>query len=144
MSRKGKSLKGYEGMNLVFFMGFLVILGGFVFLVFNSYKLKNDLLFHPPRPDNGIVQEVRNGAIESCLFYVDRKLSDAPTTYSSQSLPPTDNQLAKGLLEVNGVAEVKIDDKLIVIRKMPSAHWEFVQPTAREVIIEYFEKTQPK
>jgi hypothetical protein len=144
MARKGKSLKGYEGMNLLFFMGFLVILGGFVFFIFNSYKLKNDLLFNPPRPDNGIVQEVRNVAIESCLFYVDRKLSDAPAVYSSQKPAPADNELVKELLELNGVAEVKIDAKLIVIRKMPSAHWEIVQPTAREVIIEYFERTKAK
>ena len=144
MARRGKSLKGYEGMNLLFFLGFLIVLGGFVFLIFNSYKLKNDLLFNPPRPDTGIVQEVRSAAIESCLFYVDRKISDAPTVYSSQKSPPADNELVKGLLEINGVAEVKLDDKLIVIRKMPSAHWEIVQPTAREVIIEYFEKTKAK
>jgi len=35
---------------------------------------------------------------------------------------------------VNGVVEVVVDQKLIILQKSPSARWETIESSAREVI----------
>ncbi len=124
----------YEGANLLFFMGFILVLGVFVAWVFHSYKSRND---RPPRAmvDDGIVTEAVSEASGTCLFYLGTRLSEANKRYASQKdIPATDDGLVRDLLAVSGVVEVVVDQRMVVLQKSPSAHWEAIQPRAREVI----------
>jgi len=124
----------YEGTNLLFFMGFILVLGVFVAWVFHSYKSRND---RPPRTmvDDGIVTEAVSEASGTCLFYLGTKLSETNHKYTGQKdIPITDDGLVRDLFAISGVVEVTVDQRLIVLQKAPSAHWEAIQPGAREVI----------
>ncbi len=121
-------------MNLLFFLGFVLALGIFVSYVFQVYRTAGQ---RPPKDidGNGIVSEVVSTTAESGLFYLGTKLSESSRVYRNPGeVPPTDDGLVKGLLAIPGVVEVQVDQRLIVLRKAPSAHWEEIQPGAREVI----------
>ncbi len=133
-SRRGKPLTRYEGMNLLFFLGCIVVLGVFVSYVFQVYRTAG---LPPPKPsnENGIVSEVVSTTAESGLFYLGTRLTDSSRVYHNPGeIPSTDDGLVRDLLALPGVVEVQIDQRLVVLRKSPSAHWEEIQPGAREVI----------
>ena len=145
MSRKGKMLKGYEATNLVFFLGFILVLGGFVFYIFHSYKSENDKLMRQAEIDDGIQSVVLSAATNSCLFYLADRYADSSHTYhSAGEIPANDDGLLKDLFEISGVIQVVVDEKLIVVSKAPSAHWEMIQPTAKEIIAGYIQKRRDK
>ena len=145
MPRKGNILKRYEGANLIFFLGFILVLGGFVFYVFHSYKSENDKLNRTAEADTGIQSVVVSTVTNSCLFYLADKLTDGSHTYHSvDEIPANDDGLLKDLFGISGVIQVGVEERLIVVAKSPSAHWETVQPTAKEVIINYLQKRKEK
>lgn len=132
--RKKGSLKSYEGTNLLFFLGFIIILGVFVSYVFQIYRTAG---LRPPKEtdEKGILSEVISTTAESGLFYLGTKLSESSRVYRKLGdIPASDDGLVSGLLAISGVVEVQVDQRLIVLRKAPSAHWEEIQPQAREVI----------
>ena len=133
-ARRGNSLRRYEGMNLLVFLGFILALGVFVSYVFQVYRTAGQ---RPPKEtdENGIVSEVVSTTAESGLFYLGTKLSESSHVYRKLAdIPATDDGLVNGLLAIPGVVEAQVDQRLIVLRKSPSAHWEEIQPSAREVI----------
>lgn len=145
MRRRGNILRRYEGTNLVFFLGFILVLGGFVFYIFHSYKSENDKLIQAAEVDTGIQSVVLSTATNSCLFYLADKLVDASHTYHGpQEIPANDDGLLKDLFGITGVMQVVVDEKLIVVSKSPSSHWEMIQSTAKEVIINYLQKRKDK
>ncbi len=132
--RKGKTLTRYEGMNLLFFLACILALGVFVSYVFQVYRTAGQ---RPPKAtdENGIVSEVVSTTAESGLFYLGTKVSESSRVYSSRGqIPKNDDGLVRDLFAIPGVVEVQVDQRLIVLRKAPSAHWEEIQPGAREVI----------
>ncbi len=145
MPRKGNILKGYEATNLVFFLGFVLVLGGFVFYIFHSYKSENDKLTQRYEVDDGIQSVVLSTATNSCLFYLADKYADSSHTYhSAREIPADDDGLLKDLFGITGVIQVVVDEKLIVVSKSPSSHWEMIQPTAKEIIAGYIQKRRDK
>ncbi len=133
-SRRGNTLARYEGMNLLFFLGCILVLGVFVSYVFQVYRTAGQ---RPPKAtdENGIISEVVSTTAESGLFYLGTRLTDSSRVYHSpEEIPSTDDGLVRGLFAIPGVVEVQVDQRLIVLRKSPSAHWEEIQPSAREVI----------
>lgn len=134
-ARKGNVLRKYEGTNLLFFLIFVIALGVFVALVFQSYKNPGEEPSKKSANGNGIVSEVISPSAESCIFYLGTRLSESSLRYRSRlDIPVTDDGLARDLFAISGVAEVIVDQKLIILRKSPSAHWEAIQPSAREII----------
>jgi hypothetical protein len=134
-ARKGNVLRKYEGTNLLFFLVFVIALGVFVSLVFQSYKNSGENSSKESADGNGIVSEVVSPAAESCLFYLGTKLSESSHRYRSQlDIPVTDDGLARDLFAISGVVEVIVDQKLVILQKSSAAHWEAIQPSAREVI----------
>jgi hypothetical protein len=133
---RNRNLRRYEGTNLIFFLGFLLALGFFVTYIFHFYGT-TDRAAGEPKIDTGIVQEVVSSATESCLFYLGEKVSEGSHRYRQPDVPADDDGLLRDLFAISGVNEIVVDQKLIVVHKAPSAHWEIIQPSAREVIAEY-------
>jgi hypothetical protein len=130
----GNPHRKYEGTNLLFFLVFILVLGIFVVWVFQSYKTRGERP-EQARADDGIVTEVVSEASGTCLFYLGTKMSESSSRYLGPSdIPPTDDGLIQGLFSIPGVVEVTVDQRLIVLQKAPSAHWEEIQPAAREII----------
>ncbi len=121
-------------MNLLFFLGCILALGVFVSYVFQVYRTAG---LRPPKStnENGIISETVSTTAESGLFYLGTKLTESSRVYKDSSeIPSTDDGLMRDLFALPGVVEVQVDQRLIVLRKAPSAHWEEIQPGAREVI----------
>ena len=128
----------YEGMNLLFFLTFILVLGGFVGWVFQSYKDRNT---RPAKTlvDEGIISEVVSETSGTCLFYLGTTLSENSRKYSSRAdVPPTDDGMIRDFLAIPGVVQVTVDRRLIVLSKSPSVYWEAIQPGAREIIRNHF------
>jgi len=135
MYRGRRTLTRYEVKNLIFFLGFIMALGGLGAFVFQSYKNRDK---EPEKPFNekGILTEVVSPTAGSCYFYLGTKLTESPRKYHTPNdIPATDDGLVKGLFSLPGVIEVMVDQKLVVLQKSPKAHWEEIQPAAREVIL---------
>jgi hypothetical protein len=142
-ARRGNILKRYEGTNLLFFLVFVIALGLFVSLVFNSYRNSGERPSAESADDNGIVSEVVSDAAESCIFYLGTKLSESSHAYRSQmDISVTDDGLVKELFAISGVVRVLVDQKLVMLQKSPSARWETIQPSAREVISKHLHMHQ--
>ncbi len=127
------TLKGYEAQNLIFFLCFIVALGGVGFLVFVTIRDKDKV---PPKEvnTNGILDEVVSSTANSCYFYLDSELPSAARRYRSKREIPADDGLATGLFAIPGVIEVTIDKSMVVLQKEAKAHWEEIRPKAREII----------
>ena len=129
------ALRRYEGMNLLFFLGFILVLGVFVAFVFNSYRLAGNGDSDSSAEGEGIVQEAASPESNSCVFYLGTRVSESNKVYrSSLDIPVTDDGLVYGLFGIPGVTEVVINKKTVMLQKLPSARWEIIQPRAREVI----------
>jgi hypothetical protein len=129
-----RRLKKYEIKNLVFFLSFIVALGVLGAFVFKSYK-DRDLV--PPKPfdPNGILNEFISPTADSCYFHLGTRLTESTQRYHSpKDIPAADDGLIKGLFSISGVVEVVVDQKLVVLQKSPKAHWEEIQPAAREIL----------
>ncbi len=134
MFKRERILKRYEVQNLVFFLCFILALGGLGAYVFQSYKNKDK---EPPKPfdPKGILTEVVSQASDSCYFYLGTKLSESNRKYRTKSeIGPSDDGFIKDLFDIAGVIEVQVDQQMVVLQKSPKAHWEEIQPAAREVI----------
>ena len=130
----GNAHRKYEGTNLLFFLVFILVLGLFVAWVFQSYKTRGQ---RPERTrvDDGIITEVVSEASGTCLFYLGTKMSETSNKYRGPAdIPRSDDGMIQAFFSIPGVVEVTVDQRLVVIRKAPSAHWEEIQPAAREII----------
>jgi hypothetical protein len=128
-----RSLKGYEGANLLFFLGVVVVLGTFVWFVFHFYRNANRA---PVRAsiEGGVLSNAVIPGADSCIFYVGTRLSTTKLRYVNGQIPVTDDGLVKDLFGIPGVLEVVIDQSLVMLHKTPGSHWEAIQPLAREII----------
>lgn len=135
-SRSGKSLKGYEFTNLLFFLVLIVALGVLVTFVFRHYGTRD-------REQSegavvGVVSEAVGSGSDIGLFYLDTKLSERTLQYRSRiEIPATDDGLVRELFALPGVEEVTIDRKVIILKKNGSARWESIQSGVRRIVKEH-------
>jgi hypothetical protein len=134
-ARKGNALRRYEGMNLLFFVGFVLALGVFVAFVFHSYRLEGDRESDSSTEGGGILQEAASPGSNSCVVYLGTRISESNNVYrSSLDVPVTDDGLVYGLFGIAGVTEVVINKKTVMLQKDSAARWETILPRARELI----------
>jgi hypothetical protein len=128
------TLKGYEARNLMVLMCFVLGLGGLGAFVFVQYRDRDKV---PPKEINnkGILSEVVSSTSNSCYFYLQMPVTETLHKYRNRNeIPSTDDGLAKGLFDIDGVIEVTIDNTIVVLQKSPKAHWEEIRPLARDII----------
>lgn len=132
MAGSRRTLKGYEGINLVVFLLVLVGLGVFVALVFQYYRAPN---VKESEGEKGVLSTATIPGSDGCMFYVGTELSQTKLRYTSaEAIAATDDGFVRDLFAIPGVVEVVIDHSLVVLHKSPGARWEPIQPAAREVI----------
>jgi hypothetical protein len=135
-SRSGKSLKGYEFSNLLFFLVLIVALGILVTFVFRHYGIRNQEI--SDEAVVGVVSEAVGSGSDVGLFYLDTKLSERTLQYRSRlEIPATDDGLVRELFALPGVEEVTIDQKVIILKKNGSSRWESIQPGVRRIVKEH-------
>ncbi len=135
-SRSGKSLKGYELSNLLFFLVLIAAFGILVTFVFRHYgKGDGDL---SDESAVGVVSDAVSPGSDVGLFYLDTKLSESTRRYRSRlEIPPTDDGLVRELFALPGIEEVTIDQKVIILKKNGSARWDNIQPGVRRIVKEH-------
>jgi len=135
-SRSGKSLKGYEFTNLLFFLVLIVALGVLVTFVFRHYGTRNQE--QSEGSSVGVVSEAVGSGSDIGLFYLDTKLSERTLQYRSRlEIPATDDGLVRDLFALPGIEEVTIDPKVIILKKNGSARWESIQAGVRRIVKEH-------
>jgi len=135
-SRSGKSLKGYEFSNLLFFLVLIVALGVLVTFVFRHYGIRGQE--SSDEAVVGVVSEAVGSGSDIGLFYLDTKLSERTLQYRSRlEIPATDDGLVRELFALPGVEEVTIDQKVIILKKNGSTRWESIQPVVRRIVKEH-------
>jgi hypothetical protein len=127
-----KSLRRYEGFNLVLLLLAVIGLTVFSTWVFQSYS-------EPDQEDGGereILSEVFTDN-DVCMFTVGARLTHTSHRYASPAEIITNDPLARKLFAISGIVEVAIYEKSVVLRKLPSARWEAIKPAARGIITDY-------
>lgn len=138
--RKGNILKEYEWTNLLFYVVVFVALGLFISLVFRMYSAPEPGSSRAPVGDSVILSEVVAQASDMCIFYLGTDVSDSSRTYRSVTeVPASDSGLVKGLVEISGVIEVEVKQRMIVLHKSPSARWNEILSSARKIINQYLQ-----
>jgi hypothetical protein len=128
-----RRLKKYEVTNLLFFLFLIVALGVLVTFVFRYYGTRNT--GEEEEGDSGVVSDSLSPASDVGMFYLGTKLTETTHQFHSRlEVPVTDDGLIKDLFDLSGVEEVTLDQKIIVIRKSPSARWEGIQPGVRRIV----------
>ena len=135
-SRSGKSLKGYEFTNLLFFLVLIVALGILVTFVFRHYGIRDQESSNEAVV--GVVSDAVSSGSDVGLFYLDTKLSERTLQYRSRlEIPATDDGLVRELFALPGIEEVTIDQKIIILKKNGSSRWESIQPGVRRIVKEH-------
>jgi len=127
-----KSLRRYEGLNLVLLLLAVVGLTVFSTWVFQSYSNPDD----GGASKNEILSEVFTDS-DVCMFTVGARLTHTSHRYQSAAEIITHDPLARKLFGISGVVEVSIHERSVALRKLPSARWESIKPAARGIITDY-------
>ncbi len=126
------SLKKYELTNLFFFLGLIAALTVVVTFVFRFYGTKDNIV--SDEADMGVVSDSL-GAGDVGIFYLGTKLSEANLQYRNRlEIPATDDGLVRDLFSLPGVEEVTVNQKMIMLRKVPSSQWESISPGVRQIV----------
>jgi len=127
-----KSLRRYEGLNLVLLLLAVVGLTVFSTWVFQSYSNPDE----DADSKKEILSEVFTDS-DVCMFTVGARLTHTGHRYGSPADIITRDPLATKLFGISGITEVSIYEKSVVLRKLPSARWESIKPAARGIITDY-------
>jgi len=135
--------KKYEWSNLLFFLCVAAALVLFVMLVFRVYSTPDTVPSKAKSAYSVILKELVPPSSNNCIFYLETEVSGEGKRYNSVTeVPATDDGLTKELFSIPGVMGVQINQRSIVLYKTPSAHWEEIQPGAREIITKFVKKPQ--
>ncbi len=127
------SLKKYEITNFLFFLTLIAALGIVVSFVFRFYVTRNQE--SAGESEAGVVSEALGAGSDVGLFYLDTKISETSLQYQSRlEIPATDDGLIRDLFSIPGVDEITIDQRMIVLKKSPSARWESIGPSVRRIV----------
>jgi hypothetical protein len=128
-----RSLKKYELTNLLFFLCVIAALAILVTFVFRFYGTRNEA--PSEEADLGVVSDSLGAGSDVGIFYLGTKLSEANLQYRSRlDIPSTDDGLVRELFALQGVEEVTINQKMIMLRKATSSRWESIQPGVRRIV----------
>ncbi len=128
-----KSLKKYEVANLLFFLGLIVILGALVTFVFRYYSSGDRNA--SDSGEKGIVSESLYQGSDIGMFYLGTKIYERSGQYRNVlEIPVTDDGFLKELFAIPGVQEITVDQRSIMVRKLPSADWQDIRPELKRVI----------
>lgn len=131
-----RSLKKYELTNLLFFLTLMVALGIGVTFVFRYYGNRD--AGNLDDGERGIVAEAFHPGSDIGMFQLGTKIFQTSHQYSSLlEIPVTDDGLLKDLFAIEGVEEVMVDQKSIMIKKDASASWEDIRPRVQEIVLEH-------
>ena len=131
-----RSLKKYELTNLLFFLTLIVALGIMVTFVFRYYGNRN--MGPPDADERGIVAESFYAGSDIGMFQLGTKIFQTSHQYSNPlDIPVTDDGLLKDLFAIEGVEEVMVDQRSIMIKKEASVPWEKIKPRVQEIVLEH-------
>jgi len=128
----GKSLKGYEFTNLLFFLVLIIVLAGGCWLVFYHIGTKDRVVV--VEIDPGIASEETSEDIS--LFYLEGfHIVGTSRTYRSRlEIPSTDDGLVRSLFDLPGVEEIVIEPQLIILKKNGATSWDKLREPVRGII----------
>jgi hypothetical protein len=128
-----RSLKKYEYSNLLFILVLIIALGILVTFVFRYYGRRG--MEDSSGDAVGVVSDAIGARSDVGIFYLDLKVSEPTRRYRSPiEIPVTDDGFLRDLFALQGVEEVTIDQKVIMIKKYPSARWEPIQSGVRRIV----------
>lgn len=131
-----RSLKKYELTNLLFFLTLIIALGIVVTFVFRYYGNRDRGI--AADGERGIVAEAFYPGSDIGMFQLGTKIFQASHQYGSiLEIPVTDDGLLKELFAIEGVNEVVVDQKSIMIKKETSTPWEKIKPRVQEVVLRH-------
>ncbi|MBN2320240.1 MAG: NifU N-terminal domain-containing protein [Acidobacteria bacterium] len=131
-----RSLKKYELTNLLFFLTLIVALGIVVTFVFRYYgnRNKGDI----SDGERGIVAEAFYSGSDIGMFQLGTKIYQTSHQYRSPlEIPVTDDGFLKELFAIEGVEEIMVDQKSIMIKKDTSTSWEKIKPRVQEIVLKH-------
>jgi len=131
-----KSLQKYEFTNLLFFLVLIIALGVLVAFVFRFYGTRGTGL--EDEANMGVISDSVSAGSDVGMFYLGTNLSETTLQYRNRlQIPVTDDGFLKEMFSIPGVEEITVNQRVIVIRKSPSAPWESIQPGVRRIVKEH-------
>ena len=131
-----RSLKKYELTNLLFFLTLIVALGIVVTFVFRYYGNRNKGVASDG--ERGIVAEAFYPGSDIGMFQLGTKIFQTSHQYSNPlQIPVTDDGLLKDLFAIEGVEEVMVDQRSIMIKKETSIPWEKIKPRVQDIVLQH-------
>jgi hypothetical protein len=128
-----RSLKKYEITNLLFFLTLIIALGVLVVFVFRSYGTRNQEV--DSESGAGVLTANLNPASDIGIFYLGTALSQASLQYRNRiDIPATDDGLIRDLFSLEGVDEVTVIQKMIILRKNSTVRWEGINTGVRQIV----------
>ena len=131
-----KSLQKYEFTNLLFFLVLIIALGVLVAFVFRFYGTRK--VGPADEAATGVISASVSAGSDVGMFYLGTNLSETTLQYRSRlEIPVTDDGFLKEMFSIPGVEEITVNQRIIVIRKSPSAQWESIQAGVRRIVREH-------
>jgi hypothetical protein len=128
-----RSLKKYEITNLLFFLTLIIALGVLVVFVFRSYGTRNQEV--AGESGAGVLADNLNPASDMGIFYLGTTLSQTSLQYRNRiEVPATDDGLIRDLFSLDGVDEVTVNQRMIIIRKDGAVRWEGIGSGVRQIV----------
>jgi hypothetical protein len=128
-----RSLKKYEITNLLFFLTLIIALGVLVVFVFRYYGTRNQEV--ASESGAGVLYDNLNPASDMGIFYLGTTLSQTTLQCRNRiEIPATDDGLIRDLFSLDGVDEVTVNQRMIIIRKNSVARWEGISPGVRQIV----------
>jgi hypothetical protein len=114
----------------------MVSLGIVVTFVFRYYGNRDRGL--DSESERGIVAEAFYPGSDIGMFHLGTKIFQTSHQYRNQmQIPVTDDGFLKELFAIEGVEEVTVDQRSIMIKKQTSASWEAIKPQVQEVVLRH-------
>jgi hypothetical protein len=113
----------------------------FVMLIFRIYSTPDVVPSKAKSAYSVILRELAPPSSNNCIFYLETEVSGESVRYNSVTeVPASDAGLIKSLFNIPGVMGVQINQRSIVLYKTPSAYWQEIRPSAREIITKFVKK----
>ena len=114
-------------------LGLIAALGILVTFVFRHYGNQN--LNDLEEGEQGIISEALYPGSDIGVFHLGTKLFETSRQYRNRlEIPVTDDGFLKDLFDIEGVEEVSVDPRTLMIRKTNSVSWESIRPRVEQIV----------